>query len=230
MFHLTSIEEAEDIRKLGFRQPLAVIPNGVDLIAFVDKQRPAARIRTALFLSRIHPKKGLLQLADAWAELRPRGWRVIIAGPNEGGHKEELLARLHTNGITHDFAFSGPVDGPEKENLYQSADLFVLPSFSENFGLAIAEALAAGVPVITTRGTPWAELVSRRCGWWIEQGSGPLASTLRDAMSRSDEERMEMGRRGRRWIEECFTWSSVARQMKIAYQGLLDQKQGLRLS
>jgi glycosyltransferase involved in cell wall biosynthesis len=105
--------------------------------------------------------------------------------------------------------------------LYRSADLFVLPSHSENFGLVVAEALASGVPVITTRGTPWEELVAHRCGWWVEKTTDSLAEALRDAMSRTDEERREMGERGRQLIEQKYTWSSVAAQMKSVYEWVL---------
>jgi glycosyltransferase involved in cell wall biosynthesis len=223
MFHLTSAQEVEDVRALGFSQPCAVIPNGVNLPQVASSRRLANGDRTLLFLSRIHPKKGLRQLVEAWARLRPRGWRVTIAGTDENGHQAELQRLMHEKGVGDDFHFPGPVDGQPKWELYQNADLFVLPSHSENFGIVIAEALASGTPVITTKGTPWPELLEHRCGWWIDPNVDALASALKEAMSLSIEERMKMGARGRSLVEARYTWPAAAREMRAAYGWLLRQ-------
>src|SRR5208282_2025230 len=132
----------------------------------VRGQKP--EIRTVLFLSRIHPKKGLLDLVEAWAGIqRPEAggqwsavggqpkWRVVVAGGDENGHLAEVKAEIRKQKLESSFEFIGEVADEMKWDLYQSADLFVLPTKSENFGIVIAEALACGVPVITTRGTPW---------------------------------------------------------------------------
>jgi glycosyltransferase involved in cell wall biosynthesis len=104
--------------------------------------------------------------------------------------------------------------------LYQEADLFVLPSFSENFGLVIAEALASGVPVITTRATPWSELEEFGCGWWIGVGVEPLVTALREATALPREALREMGRRGRLLIEQRYDWEELGRQMAKVYEGI----------
>jgi glycosyltransferase involved in cell wall biosynthesis len=101
--------------------------------------------------------------------------------------------------------------------------LFVLPSHSENFGIVVAEALASGVPVITTRATPWEELVTHRCGWWTENGPEPLAAALRDALSRTDEERREMGRRGRQLVDQKYSWPGIAAQVHAVYRWMLGE-------
>jgi len=124
-----------------------------------------------------------------------------------------------------DFEYVGPVAGEAKWNLYRDADLFVLPSHSENFGLVVAEALACGVPVITTRGTPWEDLVTHRCGWWTEIGVEPLANALREALRLSDEERQHMGRRGRKLVEENYTWPAAAKKMVAVYRWMLGEGQ-----
>ena len=124
-------------------------------------------------------------------------------------------------GVESEFSFAGPVQEARKWDFFARADLFVLPSFSENFGLVVGEALAAGVPAITTRGTPWQELVTQRCGWWVDVGVEPLAAALREAVACSDAERAEMGRRGRRLVEEKYAWPAVARQMKAFYEWVL---------
>jgi glycosyltransferase involved in cell wall biosynthesis len=220
MLHATSAMEAENLRQLGFRQPIAVIGNGVDV------PWPAARLRaddrhTALFLSRIHPKKGLLDLVTAWAIVRPPGWRVVIAGPDEGGHERDVRASVTRHGLEESFTFAGEVDDDSKWAYYAAADLFLLPSYSENFGTVVMEALASGVPVITTRATPWEELQTRRCGWWIEATPTALAAALTMATSLDDAERVAMGARGRAMAEERFGWSRVGAEMRAAYEWLL---------
>jgi glycosyltransferase involved in cell wall biosynthesis len=115
------------------------------------------------------------------------------------------------------------VEGEAKWNLYRSADLFVLPSHSENFGLVVAEALACGVPVIASRGTPWEDLITHRCGWWVDNRPETLADALREATGLTDEERQAMGARGRDLVKTKYSWSPVAAQMKSVYQWMLGQ-------
>jgi glycosyltransferase involved in cell wall biosynthesis len=228
VIHATAEQEAETIRRLGFRQPIAVIPNGVDFEALnisksPAKYKPYDGARTALFLSRIHPKKGLLELVEAWAKLRPQGWRVVIAGPDEGGHRAVVEASVAARGLTNNFEFVGSVDGAEKSALYHSADLFVLPTFSENFGVVVAEALACGLPVITTKGAPWQELEKHRCGWWVDLGIEPLMGALHEALSSSPERLVEMGERGRAYAENTYGWPMIAEDMLSVYQWMLGQ-------
>jgi glycosyltransferase involved in cell wall biosynthesis len=236
VLHATSRQEAGEFRALGLKQPIAVIPNGVeapfqnpeggkqkaenrDQRSEVRGQR--ADLRTVLFLSRIHPKKGLLDLVEAWHAVRPEGWRVLIAGGDETGHLNEVKAEIRKLKVENDFEFAGKVEGEAKWNLYRSADLFVLPSHSENFGIVIAEALACGLPVITTRGTPWEDLVIHRCGWWVETGAPPLARALNEGVRLPDEQRREMGRRGRKLVEAKYSWPGVAAQMFPVYQWMI---------
>src|SRR6185369_15513882 len=117
----------------------------------VDQGHRPAR---ALFLSRIHPKKGLLNLIEAWARLRPKNWELCIAGPDETNHLAAVMRLLGSFGLERQVRFLGELWGDAKSQAFLDSDLFVLPSFSENFGLVIAEALAHGIPVITTQATP----------------------------------------------------------------------------
>jgi glycosyltransferase involved in cell wall biosynthesis len=221
--HATSLTEAENLRRLGLSQPIAVIPNGVEIPAiFHSNGRPnQPQKRTLLFLSRLHPKKGLLNLVQAVKQLAPLDWQIILAGPDEGGHRAEVEAAIRAAGLSHSFIFTGPVDDTQKWALYRQADLFVLPSFSENFGIVIAEALAGGVPVITTTGTPWQELDTHHCGWCVEPIVESLATALGEAMSLTDTERRQMGLNGCRLIQHKYSWPAVAEQMAAVYRWVL---------
>jgi glycosyltransferase involved in cell wall biosynthesis len=223
----TSALECENLRALGLRQPVAVIPNGVVLPAGEDTGAPAAglqakRERLALFLSRVHPKKGVLELVRAWAQVAPSGWRLVIAGPDEGGHAAAVARLVADLGLNASVELAGAVAGAQKAALYRSADLFVLPTFSENFGLVVAEALSFGVPVITTRGAPWADLETHGCGWWIDTGVAPLVEALRAATALSDAERQAMGERGRVYVQR-YDWNRIAEQTLALYRWVLGQ-------
>ncbi|MFZ4699311.1 MAG: glycosyltransferase [Candidatus Methylumidiphilus sp.] len=223
LLHATSKREAENLRKLGLRQPIAIIPNGTHLPEWRDLIFPKQSPRKMFFLSRIHPVKGLLNLVQAWKMARPKGWKMVIAGPDEGGHQKIVEAAIHQAGLQDEFEFAGSVDGAEKEALYRSADVFVLPTFTENFGLVVAEALACGVPVITTKGAPWEGLLTHRCGWWIDIGVEPLVAALREATNLPPDTLREMGQRGRVYVEQNFGWSGIAQQMLSVYRWVLGQ-------
>lgn len=219
----TAEQEAESFRKLGLCQPIAIIPNGTDLPEWCDLAYPKGSPRKMLFLSRIHQKKGLLELVQAWQIVRPTGWKMVIAGPDEGGHQKIVEAEIRQAGLQNDFEFTGSVYGDEKTTLYRSAEVFVLPTFSENFGLVVVEALACGVPVITTKGAPWQGLYTHRCGWWIDIGVEPLVAVLREAMNLPPDTLRDMGRRGRAYVEQNFGWPGIAQQMLSVYRWVLGQ-------
>lgn len=221
-FCATSEQEAENIRRLGFRQPIAVIPNGIVLPEAVKRETQSSNgVRYALFLSRIHPVKGLLNLVKAWAAVKPAGWRVLLAGPDENGHQREverLIGELRLNDV---FEFVGPVEGGAKDELYRRASLFILPTFSENFGIVVAEALAAGTPVITTKGAPWQGLVEHDCGWWVDIGVEPLVKAIREATELNELQLRDMGERGRDFVQNNFGWPGIGRQMSDFYEWIL---------
>jgi len=222
LFVATAESEYDSLRQAGVRQPVAVIPNGVEFQAIPAEkpQHDEATPKTALFLSRVHPKKGLLKLIDAWARVAPMGWRLKLAGPNEGGHLAEVMGLARQLGIEESVEYVGEVDGAEKAKLYVEADLFVLPTFSENFGVVVAEALAHGLPVITTRGAPWSDLQTYGCGWWVDIGVEPLVRALREAFELGDDERRGMGARGREYVQR-YNWDEIALQTIEVYRWVL---------
>jgi glycosyltransferase involved in cell wall biosynthesis len=216
-FCATSRAEAEQIRKLGFTQPIAVIPNGV-VVPELRKDGPERQGKSrALFLSRIHPKKGLPDLLQAWARIRPKGWELCIVGPDENGHLAQVVALVARLGLQDCVCFPGPASDTEKWNLYADSDLFVLPTHSENFGIVVAEALAAGVPVITTKSAPWGALLERDCGWWTDVGVNAIEAALREATASPREILRAMGRRGREYVAQALSWESAASQMSKFY-------------
>ncbi|MBI2932599.1 MAG: glycosyltransferase [Planctomycetes bacterium] len=217
-FHAASPAEAQALRELGLDQPIAVIPVGVDLPP--AQPRPYGT-RRALFLSRVNPTKGPLILLRAWhrAKSVSRNWRLTIAGNDENDHLQEVRKLAEQLGLEVDFP--GLVADDAKWSLYRSADLFVLPTLTENFGIVIAEALASGVPVVTTKGAPWPEIVQHRCGWWTEVDEDAFATALQAALETPAETLAEMGARGQALVQDRFSWPRVAEKMKGFYQWIL---------
>ena len=224
--HATSQMEAHSIRLFGLNKPVAVIPNGIAIEHLhTDRNHSRSRTgdtRTVLFLSRISPIKGLLNLVKAWSLLQCKfkDWKLVIAGPDYRGHVRQLKESIKDHGVSKSVILRGACYGQEKNALYKEADLFVLPSFSENFGIVVLEALAFGLPTITTKGTPWKQLEDFNCGWWIDIGLEPLVNALTCAMGISDSERDRLSANAFR-LAEKYSWSNIARQMTEVYMWIL---------
>lgn len=222
LLQATAQSEVQDVLRLGLGIPVALVPHGVAEPPASVTAWPRATGRRAVFLSRVHPKKGLPMLVEAWARVRPAGWELVLAGRDEGGHRAEIEAQAEAAGLSDGVQFVGDLGDADKWGLLASADLFVLPTHSENFGIVVAEALAAGLPVLTTRGAPWAVLDTERCGWWTDVSAAAIAAALAEATSLSDAERQAMGERGRRYAAAHLRWDRAADEMMAAYRWLLD--------
>ena len=227
-FHATSLDEYEDIRRLGFCQPVAIIPNGID-IPEMSFKRDQENLLTLLFLGRLHPKKGVDILLSAWREVQDAfpHWRLIIAGDDNGyygksGYSNQLQLQIKSLELKR-VSLIGAVHGEQKFYTYSNANMFVLPTYSENFGLTVAESLSYGIPVIVSKGAPWGGLIQHEAGWWIDIGRDHLVECLRKAMACSPDTLSRMGMKGRDWMRRDFSWSGVAFKMNETYKWLLDR-------
>lgn len=226
--HVTAPSEGAEVSRFGLNQLMFDIPNGVDIPSWecvIEHRTDSVDDRfTCLFLSRLHPKKGLPMLLEAWSKIMPNGWRLVISGPDEDGHLSSVKAyvsKLKLDGVVH---FAGALEGIDKEEALAKSDLFVLPTYSENFGIVVAEALAHGCPVITTHGAPWSILEEERCGWWVPISVESLADALGTATRLSRAQRLEMGDRGRSVVESRFAWDGIAKRFVDAYEQVAKMK------
>lgn len=227
--HATAQSEAENIRKLGFKNPIAVIPNGIKIAEFPIRQiQSEPEKKTLLFLSRIHPKKGIELLIDAWfnsdKKLR-KNWHVEIAGNGDKMYIESLQKRIDEKGLSTEIRIIGPQFGRDKLLTYHRADLFVLPTYSENFGIVLVEAMACGIPVITTKGTPWEEVNKLNAGYWIEIGVPHLTDALNKIFKLTFEQLLQMGENGCRLVNEKYSIESVAFKTIKLYSWVLGKSE-----
>ena len=177
---------------------------------------------TLLFVGRIYPVKGLVNLIKAWALSNADGWKLRIVGPDEAGHLAELEALVRELELVYSVEFVGPKFGDDLSAEYDKCDCLVLPSFTENFGATIVDALAHGKPCIASTYTPWRELQDRGCGWWVSNEPKQLAGAIGEMMSLDDAMRRDMGAKGRRLVEEKYTWKAVAETMISKYKEICD--------
>lgn len=217
-FHATAQSEVDDIRSFGLEQPVAVIPNGIDIPCASNGSLFDDTDRSILYLGRIHPKKGIERLIQAWALLgtRTSGWKLKIVGPLDSSYAQNLSTETSARKLVN-ISFEGPLFGSEKDEAFRKAGLFVLPTQHENFGMVVAEALAWGTPVVCTQGAPWEGLRHNDCGWWVGHQPEDLAEAIGAALELSVEQRNSMGLKGREWMKQDFSWTGVGEKMRMLY-------------
>jgi len=219
--------ERDQIAALGFKAPIVVIPNGIDADEFAKceslRARSARTRRRVVFLGRLHPKKGLDLLLDAWRRI-PAGarsdWELVIYGPDELNHRAELENLVAKYGIGEHVQFGGVVSRPDKPGVLAAADLFVLPSRSEGFSVAILEALAAGLPVIASTSCNFPDLGAKAGGWMCEAAVDSILDALSRAVSSTDQERIQRGAVGREFVRENYDWQKIASRLCEACDSL----------
>lgn len=182
--------------------------------AWTRRRRP----KRLLFLSRIHPKKGLDLLVPAWGRLTTEfpDWELLIVGPDEGGYQALVERMISDAGCADTCRIHPAVSGAEKHAVLRTADLFVLPSYSEGFPMAVLEAAAHRIPVVQTTECNFPELAAAGGAWECAPQAGELEKALRAALAAEDAERMERGARGRALVEQNYAWGQIAKDVMSA--------------
>ena len=229
--HFTSIEEAKVSERYGTQTKDLVIPLGVDLPSNLPAKETARQqlgIKSdcplILFMSRIDPKKGLDLLLPALEKLQAAelDFHFVLAGanPQDVDYENEIKQTIQTSTLGQKTTITGFVQGELKLGLLQDADLFVLPSYYENFGIAVAEAMAMGIPVvISDRVHIWQDIQSANAGWVtpceVEQLTEALQSAIEDK-----EERKQRGENARQLTKAKYSWRAIAQEMIEAYKNI----------
>jgi glycosyltransferase involved in cell wall biosynthesis len=224
VLHVTSEEEAAEslLRVPGLRT--VTVPNGVEIPARLAPRSwlPGGRVRL-LYIGRLHPKKGIENLLQALKLMGERPVSLVVCGGGEAAYLARLRELAEQLGLAGAVEFRGQVDGAEKTRAFSEADICIVPSFTENFGMVVAEALAHGVPVVASRGTPWEALVAKGCGLWVENTPGALKQAVFDMLAA---DLPAMGARGRAWMLADYGWQAMAERMLEAYAGLIAKSNG----
>ena len=189
VLHATSEQEASNLKDLNLNIPIAIIPNGINIPKkdSILKVKELADIginddgrKIILSLGRIHPKKGIYNLLKVWknSNFMYKKWRLVIAGIPDQKYLKLLESYIFDNNLSGSVLILGPLFGENLENIYRNSKIFILPTFSENFGLVVAEALSYGLPTITTTGAPWSILNKENAGWWCEPSIKDLTNVF----------------------------------------------------
>ena len=233
--HVLSTTEAEAMSKIGLRTNSVVIPNGLPSASFEFRNnrgeadaafpRLAGR-RVVLYLGRLWSEKGLDVLPRAWAAATSGDDSsiLVIAGPDYNGYENTLVEAIREAGVVDKVLITGPVFGSLKKSLLAASDLFVLPSRSEGFSMALLEATAASLPAIFSRECNFSELGEIGGGWEIERSEAALASALRHALSLPKSELANIGNRANKWASERFTLEKVGADLTALYSSLVKVK------
>lgn len=226
--------ERDGVEAYGIRGKSVVIPLGISRDEFphvTEAEKKAVRSKLgiqgkkiALYLSRISQFKGVDLLAEVWYQMKKyhAEWQLVLAGPDDHhGYLDEAKRYYASLLDDESYQFVGPVFGVDRVALLQSAECFVLPTRNENFSFAIAEAMVSGLPVVTTKGAPWAILEEIDAGRWVDVSIGAIRQGLTEIMSLSDTARADMGLRGRKYVEDFLSWNAIVKRQITAYESII---------
>jgi glycosyltransferase involved in cell wall biosynthesis len=219
----TCMDELKYYRQLGFTNPVAVLPNPIEIKEAVNRSiLPKDKIRIG-YLGRVHPRKRIERLIYVFDRLREdtKDCELLIIGADNKPYEKFLrqeVERLHLSNVK----FTGFLIGKEMDDAINSLSYLVLPSDFENFGNIVTEALVRGIPVIASKGTPWEELNTHNCGWWVDNDVDTLATAIEKAIHLPEEERTAMGKRGQELIKNNYSVEVVSKKMVQLYDWILN--------
>ena len=228
VIHATCQEEMKQIRNLGVKTPIAIIPNSISL----PEKFPCISMPSSFrlcFLGRINPIKNIDGLLRAWERSglsKMNNAELVVIGDAKLEKEKIYLHELHQlekQLCIYNVTWKGNLQGTEKDNELNSCSFLILPSFSENFGMVVVEALIQGVPVIATRGTPWNILESERCGWWIENNVDKMAEMIERAYELSLDERLSMAQKGQNLVKQHFSTPAISQSLMELYSWILEE-------
>ena len=221
-------DEAIKLKKLFPKKDIAIINNGISDEFFDEpflKYKADKKNKRMLFLSQIIPIKGLERLFQVIYEIgvdRFKNWEFLIAGYDDKNYikvLKKLVIELNLDDLVF---FVGPKLGKEKVEIFDNTDIFILPTYNENYGIVVAEALARCIPVITTKGTPWKELDTKDCGFWVDNTNEGIKTGILNMLNKSQNDLSNMGVRGRKLIESKYLWSKTTKRTIVLYDWILN--------
>jgi glycosyltransferase involved in cell wall biosynthesis len=214
----SSVQEYKNFLKINNRKNFnyRIIPNGCEPIREFKKNNVKNRKKNLLFLSRLHEKKGIINLINVFKELNPSNWNLRIAGSGKKSFLRKLLQLSRNNYSGNNIQFLGFADEKKKKIIFKNSDIFVLPSYSENFGIVVAEALSYGLPVLTTKNTPWSILSKYKCGWCIKNNKKNLKIYLSRIFKIEDKIFIDMSKNAKK-LSNQFKWPIVANKFNNLY-------------
>ena len=219
VLHATSEQEARESQRRLPGAETVIVPNGVE-IPLTHANRNGHQASRFIYLGRLHPKKGIGNLLQAYKMVQGKlgaASSLVIAGEGDPRYVESVRVQIQRLGLPERVKMIGHIAGNAKEEFFEDADVLIVPSYTENFGLVVAEALAHAVPVIVSRGTPWRRVEEIGCGLWVENDPESLAAAIQRI---SGMPLREMGLKGREWMQREFDWDSVASRMINVYRSL----------
>ncbi len=220
-FHATSDLEKEYVKQcFGLDIPIIQIPNLLELPELEHQKKRT----TLLYLGRIHPIKALdilLKALKLSVTFQGTDYKLIIAGEGDLAYTLHLSALALELGISDKVEFIGKIDGKAKQQLLAAAKALILPSYSENFGNVVVEALAQKTPVIASKGTPWAILEEKKAGFWVENTVTSLAAAIDKLSNLDQEEYKQLCQNAYNLVQTTFEINSNIDRWIRAYQQVL---------
>lgn len=218
--HVTCEEEMKHCRDLGVTSPIAVIPNPVEIKDYPYQKEDG--VRRIGYLGRLSRRKNVEGLIEAFHELgsETEDAELLIIGGGDKEYERELhnlVANYHLNNVR----FTGFLNGEEKDRVLASCSVLAMPSEFENLGNVILEGLVRGIPCIATTGSPWKDLQTCHCGWWVPYMQADITNAVRSALNATEEELQTMGQNGRKLMEERYSMKAIAEKMKSLYEWIL---------